>query len=186
MSRTLKSIALGLSILSFAACSEQASDASQTKGAKPQAPKPAPAETVKLPADLFSATAPTDAKPLREVRASSKTGDTIAVTGYIGGREKPFTEGRALFQLVDEVNAPICVDHDGAVWDACCTPSATIAENSATIQVVDESGQTLKIGLDGQGGLAPGSVVTVMGKVRELNESIMIVDASAIHAHKSN
>lgn len=182
MNNMTKAFAVSLVLASLMACSQEAqNDRAETP--KAAAPTPAP---VTLPADLFPATAPADAKPLTEVRGAAKTGDVVTMTGYIGGREAPFTEGRALFQMVDTETVPVCTDHEDATWDACCTPKKTIAANSATIQVVDAAGQTLKIGLDGKGNLAPGSTITVSGKVRELSNEVMIVDATAIYTAKAN
>ena len=133
-----------------------------------------------LSAGLFTSTQSSDAKPIAEARAHAKPGDTIAIEGYIGGRAKPFTEGRAVFLLADVEKAPPCDDGCETPWDACCEPSETIIANSATVQVVDAQGAPLKLSLDGTNGLKSGAVVTVTGKVRETGERILIVDATEI------
>lgn len=148
-------------------------------GGEKAEPPAAAAPQAALPAGLFGA-APADAKALSEVRAAAKKGDAIAFTGYIGGREKPFTDGRAIFLVADSVKAPACGDECKTPWDACCTPGEEIAANSATVQVADASGAAMKLSLDGQGGLAPGAKVAVSGKVREAGSGVLIVDAERI------
>jgi len=137
---------------------------------------------VDLPAELFQAAAPAEAKALSEVRPSAKVGDIVSFRGYVGGRVEPFVEGRSMFLVADAVQAAACVDDMSCStpWDSCCTASDVIAANSATIQVVDVEGQVLKTGLNGKGGLAPGATVTVTGKVREAGDGAFIVDASGI------
>jgi hypothetical protein len=126
------------------------------------------------------AAAPGDVIPVAEARRTAKTGDTVSLAGYIGGRAEPFTEGRAVFLLADSEAAPACTDACAVPWDACCTPRETITANSATVQVVDAGGMPLKVGLEGRDGLKPGATVTVVGKVREAGDAVMIVDATGL------
>ncbi len=156
--------------LALSGCREQAA---------PPPPQPSAAAPT-LPAGLFTSAPSSDTKPIAEVRANAKPGDTIAIEGYIGGRAKPFTEGRAVFLLADVEKAPPCDDGCETPWDACCEPSETILANSATVQVVDAQGAPLKVSLEGTNGLKSGAVVTVTGKVREAGERILLVDASGI------
>ena len=137
-------------------------------------------QTAALPGDFFLNEEPANTVSLSEARASAQTGDDITFTGYIGGRAEPFTKSRAIFLVADSEKAPPCTDGCPAPWDACCTPNEVITENSATVQVLDAEGQTLRMGLNGQNGLAPGSQVTVVGKVRQANDAVLIVDASGI------
>ncbi len=167
------------SILAVSGCGNDAQETGATKPSaaeSTQAAKQPPA----LPAELFLATAPANAVPLSEARAKAKAGETITFTGYVGGRAEPFTEGRALFVVADSAKAPACTDGCKIPWDACCVAQETITANSATVQVADADGQTLRTSLNGQNGLAPGSIVTIVGKVREVGEAVLIVDASGI------
>jgi hypothetical protein len=136
-----------------------------------------------LPGDFFLQEDPSGTVPLHEARANATTGEEVAFTGYIGGRAEPFTEGRALFLVTDSEKAPACTDACEVPWDACCVPRETIAANSAAVQVVDEAGGTLRLGLKGKEGLVPGAGVTVVGEVREASEDVFIVDASALKVH---
>jgi len=133
-----------------------------------------------MPEGLFLDTPPADAAPLREARAEAKAGESIAFSGYIGGRVEPFTEGRALFLVADSENAPACTDECETPWDACCTALDTIAANSATVQLVDDAGKLLALNLEGMNGLKPGAAITVVGEVREANDAVLVVDATGL------
>ncbi|MDX1972483.1 MAG: hypothetical protein SFY68_08135 [Candidatus Sumerlaeia bacterium] len=137
----------------------------------------------KLPSGILLTTAP-EARRLTEVKPTAKAGEEITFTGYIGGREEPFTEGRALFLVADEVAAPQCTDGCPTAWDACCTPREAIMANSASVQLVDKEGKVLKLNLNGADGLIPGSRVTIRGKVETLSESVFVVNATGIHVAK--
>ncbi|MEQ8820805.1 MAG: hypothetical protein RLY93_11225 [Sumerlaeia bacterium] len=171
------------SILALAGCAQEGAESTGATAAQ-ETTAAAPAEQAPaLPEGFFLAEAPANALTVSQARANAKAGDDIALTGYIGGRVEPFTEGRAIFLVADSEVAPACTDACAVPWDACCVPRDTIAANSATIQVLDADGKTLKVDLKGQNGLEPGAEVTVVGKVREANESLLIVDASGIAAN---
>jgi hypothetical protein len=72
-------------------------------------------------------------------------------------------------------------DHCKTPWDACCEDQQTIAAAAATVQVVNDKGQPLKVGLNGHKGIAPGKDVTVTGKVRSADEKNLVVDATGIY-----
>ncbi len=162
--------------LTIASCSQEAPKSSPSA----QTATNQSVETASLPDEFFLSQQPTDAIPLHEARANAKPGDTIAFTGYIGGRAEPFTEGRALFVMTDMEKAPACGDECSIPWDACCVPKNEIGANSASVQVVDPDGQILRVNLKGENGLVPGAKVTVSGKVRESNDAVFIVDASNV------
>jgi hypothetical protein len=147
---------------------------------QPAGSKPPAATAPALPAGLILDTPPADAQPLAAVRPGAKAGDTITFTGYIGGRAKPFTEGRAVFVVADLVAAPPCTDGCPVPWDACCTDPDAIKANSATVQIVDAAGQPLRLTLSGVAGLTAGAEVTVTGTVREAGEGYLLVDAGGI------
>ena len=134
-----------------------------------------------IPPALFAKTPSPDAMPVSAARQSAKVGEEIALTGYIGGREEPFTEGRAMFLLADAKDAPACTDGCTTPWDACCVAAEDVAKNSATIQVVDAEGRALKSSLKGHNGLQPGSTVTVRGKVAQKDDAVLVVNAESIH-----
>lgn len=176
MKKAMTAAALLGSAFMLGACSQQATE---TSSATAEESKEIAAS---LPDDLFITEAPSDPITVSQARANAKAGDDIVMTGYIGGREKPFTAGRALFLMADSEKAPACTDTCPIPWDACCTASEVVAANSATVQVLDSEGRTLKTDLNGANGLAPGAEITVVGKVREANESLLIVDAQGIIA----
>lgn len=176
MKKTLSTLALG-ALIALAGCGQEAA---QTEPTQPQASSAASSAEAKLPEGLFLKEAPTGAKKLHEVRAAAKAGDAVTFTGYAGGRANPFTDQRAIFLVADAEKTPPCTDGCKTAWDACCSAPEVIAANSATVQVADASGQILKTGLRGKAGLAPGSAVTISGKVREANSSMLLVDASGI------
>lgn len=176
MKKTLSTLALS-AMITLAGCGQETA---QKEQAPPQAAAAASSSEAKLPEGLFLKEAPAGAKKLHEVRVAAKAGDPVTFTGYVGGRAHPFTDQRAIFLVADAEQAPPCTDGCQTPWDACCTAPEVIAASSATVQVADASGQILKAGLAGKAGLAPGAVVTISGKVREANSSMLLVDASGI------
>jgi hypothetical protein len=137
---------------------------------KDQAAAPAaPAEA--LPANLvLAAPAPAGAKDVAAARNASD-GEEVVVRGRIGGSEKPFTEARAVFQLVD-LALQTC-DKTGPMhncktpWDYCCDDKADVFGKSVTVQVLGPAGQPIRASLDGVGGLKPMSEVAVKGRVKK-------------------
>ena len=174
MKSILLSFVLAVTLASVCSCDRQAADDQSAKSATNETPQAAA-----LPDGFFLKEAPGDAVPLSKARAAAEIGESIAFTGYIGGRSAPFTDERAIFLVVDSEKAPACSGVCQTPWDACCTPTEVIAANSATVQVADVNGQTLRLSLNGHRGLVPGALVTVVGKVRA-NDTAFIVDASGV------
>jgi hypothetical protein len=136
-----------------------------------QAAAPAPAQPAEaLPANLIVATPPAEAKEVVEARKAND-GDEVVVRGRIGGSAKPFTEGRAVFQLVDlamkTCNQASPMDDCKTPWDYCCDDKADVFAKSVTVQVLGPSGQPLRASLDGVGGLKPMGEVAVKGTVKK-------------------
>jgi hypothetical protein len=169
-----------LTLVALTACDKQES--------KPAAPKPAaagsPAPGATLPASLFLAAQPADAKPLEDAKKSAKAGDAVTLRGRIGGSEDPFVSGRAVFTLVGP-GLKACSDNadDGCKtpWDYCCDTKEEIAAHSATIQVVDAAGAPLKLSVKGQNGLKELSDVIIVGKVAQAEGSVLVVNASGLY-----
>jgi hypothetical protein len=143
------------------------------------------ASTAELPAGLFVAAPPADAKPVTAAKAAAKPGEVIVVRGYVGGRAKPIADGRALFTIVDGATAPQCGgpdDHCPTPWDACCADKAAIAAGSATVQIAADDGKPLAAVIDGVNGFKPGATVVVAGTVAaSSSEKVLIISATAIH-----
>ncbi|MCB2156888.1 hypothetical protein KQI84_18575 [bacterium] len=162
----------------FAACSQET-----TKTANAPQEMRTTGETesaIALPQGFFLSETPANATSVSATRSSAQVGEEVTVTGYIGGRAEPFTDGRAIFLLADSEKAPACGNECRIPWDACCVPGDVVAANSATIQVVDSDGKTLRLGLQGINDLAPGAEITVQGTVHQANDAIFILNANGI------
>ncbi len=151
--------------------------------AQPAAPEPPPTE---LPATLLAKDALPDAIGVVDARKAVEPGREIVLTGFIGGREEPFVDGRAIFTLADSKALTRCDAKPGdgcqTPWDACCDEPGKIKASIASIQVVDGDGLVLKRKLEGFGGIAPGSTVSVKGKIAPGSTSdALIVNAEQIH-----
>ncbi|MBI1293179.1 hypothetical protein GC173_18390 [bacterium] len=165
-------IATSLAILVLASCAQE-KEATEKKPA-------AETTAAELPKKLFIAPGPMSPKSLSEVRATAKVGDEVVFAGYVGGREEPFVDGRAVMLMADASKVPPCTDGCKTPWDACCEATEDIVANSATVQVVDESGAPLKASLMVPGTLDRGTSVTVFGKVREISDKLFVVDATSL------
>lgn len=151
--------------------------------AKPAAPEPPPVE---LPETLLAKDALADAVGVVEARKAVEPGKEIVLTGFIGGREEPFVDGRAIFTLADSKALTRCDAKPGdeceSPWDACCDEPEKIKASIASIQVVDGDGLVLKRKLEGFSGIAPGSTVSVKGKIAPGSTSdALVVNAEQIH-----
>lgn len=133
-----------------------------------------------LPATLFAAAAPADAVEVIAARAAPQPGAAIAVRGIVGGRTKPFVDGRAVFTLMDR--SLMCDTGCGSGWSGCSVPPEQLRGGLATVQVLDADGKPLAAALAGANGLQPGAIVTVQGTVAAgSGEKALIISASAIH-----
>jgi hypothetical protein len=156
-------------------------DTASSGTANTNATATAPADAA--PVGLILASAPADAKDINALKAAAKEGDEVTLRGRVGGREEPFVDGRAVFQLVD-MSIKNCKEIEGDAcktpWDYCCEPD--VGKSSATVQVVGADGKPLKTGLKGVGGLQPLAEVTVKGKVGKTQEGApLVVNATGIH-----
>lgn len=117
-----------------------------------------------------------------KARTQFKAGDEVVLTGLVMGVPAPFVEGRAVFVLGDDGSMAPCTDGCSMPWDACCDSESARMAGTATIQVVDENGKPLRLGLKGINGLSELSRVTVAGTVApNASAQAFIVNASAIH-----
>jgi hypothetical protein len=144
------------------------------------------ATTDAVPAALVLASQPADAKDVKAVKQGAKPGDAVVLRGVIGGRAEPIAANRAILTVIDP-SIQTCDkmgggdDHCKTPWDACCEPQETIVAAAATVQVVNDAGQPLKVGLNGHKGIAPGKEVTVAGTVRTADANQLVVDATGIY-----
>jgi hypothetical protein len=142
-----------------------------------------------LPAGLVLASAPGEAKTVKEIRTAGKDGDEVVMRGVIAGRKDPIAENRAVLTLLDPAVATCDKLKPGSAmadcktpWDACCEPPEVLAANSATVQVVDEKGSVLKTGLGQVAGVKPLKEVVVKGKLHVSPDGkAVVVDASGLY-----
>lgn len=151
-------------------------------GSKSTGPATTPAV---LPAGFFLATAPADAKDIKDAKPTLKVGDKIVLVGRIGGSEEPFVAERAVFTMVDsrlkrcgEANPE---DSCETPWDYCCEPRESITANSVTVQVVGNEGKPIKAEINGVQGLKPSALVTVVGTVARAEGEAFVVNASGLY-----
>lgn len=145
---------------------------------------PAPEPVVSLPSDFLASEPIPETVAILEAKKSAATGEEIKIAGVVAGRAQPFTDGRAVM-LVSDKSLPFCDDHCATPWDACCETAEDVRRLTATVQVVDATGETVRVGLEGVGGLAPGSPVQVHGIVQESNDSgLLVINAKTLHIPK--
>jgi hypothetical protein len=134
-----------------------------------------------LPVGLFVAE-PVSAAHMEVIaaRVAPQPGAEITVTGVIGGRPKPFVEGRAVFTIMDR--SLVCSSGCGTAWSGCSLPPEQLRGGVATVQVVAADGKPLAAAIEGAGGLVPGATVVISGTVAAgSGEKALIVTAQAIH-----
>jgi hypothetical protein len=152
----------------------------------PETRSEANASSDAIPAALVLSSAPANAQDVKAAKANLKPGDEVVLHGVIGGRVDPIASNRAILTVIDP-SLQTCDkmgggdDHCKTPWDACCEDQDTVTRAAATVQVVNDKGQPLKVGLNGHKGIAPGKDVTVAGKVRSADEKNLVVDATGIY-----
>ena len=128
---------------------------------------------------------PKSALSLIDVKTGAQTGDQVVFLARIGGRLDPFVENRAVFFVADPSLATCNeVEDDGCKtpWDYCCEPRDVLLKHMATVQIVDENGQPMKVSLIDEHGLAPERTVYVTGTVHRMDEAgSFVVNAESIH-----
>jgi len=158
---------------------------SSCKNAKPAIQTDPPAEENAL-TKIFLPTAPADAVAISLALTTAKPGETITISGEIMGSSNPFIDGRAMLVLGDPTKLTPCNRMPGDAcetpWDTCCDDPDVVASSIATIQILDEDGSPLKIGLKGLQGIKELSFLTITGTVAEgSNEKNLLVNATGIH-----
>lgn len=132
--------------------------------------------------EWISSTVPDAALGVSDVKKVAQEGDTVTIVGRIGGRREPFTEGAAVFILVDS-GLPACSDIEGdncrTPWDYCCETKESMTANSATIQVLGEDGAPLAVEMTNY--FEPLDEVVVVGTVGPRpTDDVLIVNATSI------
>ncbi len=128
--------------------------------------------------------APEGALSVTDAKASASEGEQVVLRGRIGGRKEPLTEGSPVFTVID-LAIPYCGElSDDACrtpWDYCCETPEAIATNSATIQIVDASGQPIANNSAIQGLSALDEVIVVGTVAPRPNQNVLTVQATGIY-----
>ena len=121
---------------------------------------------------------------LAAAKKSAKVGDEIVIRGRVAGQKDPIAPNRAIVTLLDS-GIKTCEKNPGdscpTPWDACCEPSNVLVANTATIQVVDDSGHPLKVSLRGVHGIEPLKELVITGKVTGQDANTLLIDATGIY-----
>ncbi len=172
---------LGLALLALSGC-ERGADSDGARSAESASAAAPPT----LPDALFVDTPPADARPVGELFTDAEAEGNVVITGRIGGRLEPFVDTAAVFVIADAQLKSCDQRHnDGCPtpWDYCCEPRENLLSNLATVQIVDERGRPLPIGLLNQKGLKPLATVTIEGEMlpRATPEEPPVINARRIH-----
>jgi hypothetical protein len=123
---------------------------------------------------------PVGVKGVIEVRKSARDGDEVVVVGRVGGTDKPFTEGRASFLIVDPSLKPC---EDGGC-DYCETPAEELAVARASVKFVDGQGKTLPTGARELFGIKELTTVVVKGKANRDDKGNLTIVGSGLYVRK--
>lgn len=167
-----------LCALALVSCNKSETTASSA----PQHAASAPSPALKA---IIDASVAGEAKAIHVARESAKPGDTITVTGRVMGTDDPFVEGRAAFVLGDTDLLTPCNerpdDNCATPWDNCCDSKEDKKLGTATIQIIDAEGRVLKEPIEGVGGIAKLSRLSVSGTVAAgSTPELLIINATAI------
>lgn len=132
------------------------------------------------------ASAPAEPQDIIGAKATAKAGDEIVLTGRIGGRVTPITDGSPVFTIVD-LSMLYCGQEETSMencptpWDYCCDTKETIAAKSATVQIVNADGTPITESPAAHG-LTPLDEVIVVGTVQPRpNTTILTVQAEGVY-----
>ena len=174
--------------LTVAACSsgEDSDDASTASDSSSASGGPESSDGI---ASRMVSDEPEGAKPLVDVKSSASVGDDVTFVARIGGRAKPFVDGRAVMVVMDPA-IPSCADNPGdscaIPWDYCCETTETITANAATVRVVGPDGDPVKTSF-ADAGFAGLDRLTLTGKVAEKDDAgRFVVDVASIYRHEAN
>lgn len=138
-------------------------------------------------AAFFADSAIPESQSLGKVLKTAKPGETVRVSGQIGGTEKPFGEGFAIFMLADEsltfCNEMAEPDHCPTPWDACCEDPQKIQENRTVVQFSNAAGEVIPVNLKGRHGLEELTRITVEGTlVQREQDGSLLIEGKRIYA----
>lgn len=173
----LQLLLLGIAASLFAACGGQTDQTPDSADAQSNPP----AES-----GLFLQDTPGPAQPIAEVVQSAQAGDSVTVSGQIGGTTEPFGEGYALFMLADEslvfCNEMSDEDHCPTPWDACCEDPDKLRNSRAMIQIIDDAGEVRTQSLKNQAGLRELEPIVLSGTViRSHADGGLVINARKLY-----
>ena len=127
------------------------------------------------------ATMPAGAIPVSEAKRTAREGDAVVVRGRIGGRRDPMSTGKAVFVMMDPAIPHCKIDACKKPWDYCCETPQSITTNSATVQLVGDTGKPMPIDLTSHA-IEPLDEVVIVGTVGPRpTEEVFVIHASALH-----
>lgn len=151
----------------------------------PGGPSAGGAARANVPAGFALTAPPQGARDVIELKATARAGEQAVLRGIIGGRVKPFVDGRAVLTVVDATfpGGP-CKPYKSCPtpWDYCCAEQAELAAAMATIQVADASGKPLAGTLEGVAGLQALARVVVRGTVADAQPGkVLLISATGVY-----
>lgn len=136
-----------------------------------------------LPAGVVSTGPIPEAPGLTEVLKGARVGDRVAFAARIAGRAEPFVPRRAMMVVADAALVPIKGDEEGCETnpELCCATREALLAGTATVQIVDERGRAIAVGLAGVEGLKVFDHVFVEGILVERgDEGGFVVNATRL------
>ncbi len=152
---------LGL-VLAFTACSKQGDADSNVAAATSEASSIATTQ-------FLLDSVPESVPGIIEAVSDAKAGDSLVMTGRVGGVYDPLMKDFAAFVVADEI-LQFCDEmgddgHCKTPWDACCEDPDKTSAARAFVQFVDESGAPLAVNLQAVTGLAENDNVIIKGRI---------------------
>lgn len=148
-------------------------------------PGPQALPTPDLPARFWAPEAPAGARPVSAVHADAADGARVVLEGIVGGAQRVFVDGAAVFTLVDPT-LKSCVGMDEGAsccatpWDYCCEDPAAVRRGTATIELRDGL-RPLPVSPRGFHGLDHLSRVVVEGVAERDAAGNLLVAAERLH-----
>ncbi len=127
------------------------------------------------------ATMPPGAIPVSEAKRTAREGDSVVVRGRIGGRRNPMSTDIAVFVMMDPAIPHCKIGQCKKPWDYCCETPGSITANSATVQLVGDTGTPMPIDLTSHA-IKPLDEVVIVGTVGPRpTQEVFVIHASKLH-----
>jgi hypothetical protein len=120
---------------------------------------------------------PAGPKGVRDVRKDAKNGEEVVLVGRVGGLDKPFTEGRAAFLVVDPSLKPSNCE---CPWDYCDCGEDELTAARLNVKFVGPDGKTLKADAREMFQIKELTTVVVKGKLSRDDKDNVSVTATGI------